>query len=108
MRHGNQRVAVLDVRALAWGGTACSAITKSGYGAKPGCLHMRAVKVNNTYQAEYFSPPEAAIRNTAIYASAGSSLDSSMRMELTIDRDRALAVNYKKSAEKAAPQGYGA
>ena len=90
------------------GGAVCSAIAKSGYRAKLGYFNMHEVKVNNVYQTEYFPLPEIDIYDIAIYANVGISLDSSMWMELTIDRERALAINYEKLAEKAVPEVYGA
>lgn len=90
------------------GRAVCSAITKNGYRARLGYFNMHEVKVDNVYQTEYFPMPEIDIYDIALYANVGISLDLSMWMELTIDRERALGINYEKLAEKAVPEVYGA
>ena len=72
-----------------------------GYEAKLSYYNMHYVKVDGEYQIEYFPLPEVGIEGVGFYGDFGISLDGSIWFELTVSKERALILDYKKLSQVA-------
>ncbi len=79
-----------------------------GYEAKLSYYNMHYVKVDGEYQIEYFPLPEVGIAGVGFYGDFGISLDGSIWFELTVSKERALILDYKKLSQVAPIEVYGA
>ena len=78
-----------------------------GYEAKLSYYNMHYIKMNGEYQIEYFPLPEVGIAGAGFYGDFGITLDGSIWFELTVSKEIALILDYKRLSQAAPIEVYG-
>lgn len=79
-----------------------------GYEARLIYCNLHETLVEGAFQTEYFPLPEIAIAGVANAADFGIGLDFSAWLELTLDRDLALSIDYAELSARFTVEVYGA
>ncbi len=90
------------------GKAALKIICGLGYEARLLYCNLHETLVDGAFQTEYFPLPEIAITGVANAADFGIGLDSSAWLELTLDRDLALSIDYAALSARFTVEVYGA
>lgn len=84
------------------------AIQKTGYTTHLRYFNLHEVKVNGAYQKEYFPMPVIEVEGISNAADVSLSLDGSAWLELTVDPQVALLLDYAKLYAHMPVEVYGA
>lgn len=87
---------------------ALKAIRGLDYDARLAYCNLHEVMVDGAYQTEYFPLPEVVLTGLTCAADWGISLDGTAWLELTLPRERALALDYAQLAAVFDFEAYGA